>query len=118
MEDAMSRLILLPVVGMMANLFAPAAIAAPASHDGRETQIVTGADLDLGSADGQARLERRIHLAADRLCREDNRASPEGGYLNGACFRVAVAEALKQMQLVIAREKINPMASSIKISRR
>ena len=85
-----------------------------------ETQVVAYADLDLHSARDQARLEQRVRSAADRLCREDDRASPAGGYLNAACFRAALADGVRQIRLVLGTTE-NRLASAqppISLSRR
>lgn len=99
----MPTMILMPALAMAASM-----IGAPAAPDTPEAQLVTYADLNLHSAHGQERLEQRIRSAADRLCREDETASPAGGYLNEACFRAALTDAARQMQLAITRpaEKI------------
>jgi UrcA family protein len=95
---------------------AAAAAAAPAPETS-EVQLVTHADLDLGSASGRARLEQRVRSAADRLCRDDGRASPEGGYLNRACFDAAVANAAPQVQLTVSRAGNQHAPVAIAISR-
>jgi len=112
----MIGLFLLPALAMAAAGSAPA----PDNREVPETQLVTPSDLDLRPAAGQARLEQRVRSAADRLCRVDDRASPEGGYLNGNCFRAAVAGGLQQAQLAVARAT-NMQASAaapIVVSRR
>jgi UrcA family protein len=83
--------------------FAAAAAAQPSSPDETPgTELVSYADLDLGSATDRVRLDWRIHAAASRLCSEDDRASPTG-YVNTACFRSAMAGARQQMDQAIAR---------------
>jgi UrcA family protein len=110
----MTSLILAPALAMAASL-----IGAP-TPEVPESQLVTYADLNLHSAQGKARLEQRVRAAADRLCRENDRATPDGGYLNTKCFQAAVADGAQQMQLAVARIE-NRQASSgsaIKLSRR
>jgi UrcA family protein len=111
-EHAMISLFLLPALA--------AAVAAAPAPETSEVQLVTHADLDLSSANGRARLEQRVRSAADRLCRVDDRASPEGGYRNGKCFDAAVSNAWPQVQLAVARAKNGQAYASAasKVSRR
>jgi UrcA family protein len=100
----MQRHLLSSAVGIAASLSAvPCLAAAPAQREVPETQIVTYADLDLNSTIGRTRLERRIHSAVDRVCREDSTASPSWSYLNWKCFHAALSDGLRQMQLAVAR---------------
>jgi UrcA family protein len=109
-EHAMISLLLLTAL-------AAAADAAPA-REVPEVQLVSHADLDLSSTNGRVRLEQRVRSAADRLCRDDLRASPEGGYLNRKCFDAAVANALPQVRLAVARARNGEAPVAIALSRR
>lgn len=105
----------------MISLFILPTLAAAVSATPREmpeVQLVTHADLDLGSESGRARLEQRVRSAADRLCRDDGRASPEGGYLNRACFDAALANALPQVRLAVSRAGNQDAPVAIALSRR
>ena len=105
---------------MVAVSLAVAAALGAASPEVPETQFVTYADLDLNSAAGRDRLERRVRSAADRLCRIDNTASPQGGYVNLSCFNAAVADGLSQVQLAVAHFRKDQAAAParIKLARR
>jgi UrcA family protein len=102
---------------LLLTALAAAADAAPA-REVPEVQLVSHADLDLSSTNGRARLEQRVRSAADRLCRDDLRASPEGGYLDRKCFDAAVANALPQVRLAVARAKNGEAPVAIALSRR
>jgi len=110
----MTSLIFAPALAMAASMIGAPAPEVP------EMQIVTYADLNLNSAEGQARLEQRVRSAADRLCRADDRATPDGGYLNTKCYQAAVSDGARQMQLAVARieNRQASVGSAIKLSRR
>jgi len=110
----MTSLILAPAFAIAASM-----IGAP-TPEVPETQLVTYADLNIHSAQGQARLEQRVRAAADRLCRENDRATPDGGYLNDQCFQAAVADGTRQMELALGRtdNRLASASSAIRLSRR
>lgn len=98
--------------------FPASAIAAqPDNSEGVETQLVSYADLDLASADGQRRIEQRVRAAADGLCREEPGAQPHGGYLDDKCFRAVVADAMGQVQVRVAR-RASGTSAPLLVSRR
>jgi len=82
------------------TLLAPAVSA-------QEREIVTGkvhfADLDLTSAEGQARLDRRIALEADRICASDYRIRL-GDPDHEACVKGAIASTRQQVKLAYAQQ--------------
>ena len=94
-------------------LFAPALIAsavtvtptvAQALEPVTATSIVRTADLDLGSADGQRELDRRIVRAAYEVCGEASDVDLEGKNDVRQCRADTVAAAVQRQQLVaIAR---------------
>ena len=84
------------------NLTAPPAVAATAPET-IATEHVNYTDLDLGSKAGQDRLKNRISFAAYRLCLVNAPASPSPSLADPVCYRTAVANALAQMQLAVAR---------------
>lgn len=97
-------------------LFVTIACASPAANGSAQpspvpeeaaTEQVSYADLNLGSAKDQARLDWRIRSAASRLCTEDDRATPTY-YVNSGCFSSAMAKANEQRNRAIARAVAAP----------
>ncbi|MFL6763912.1 MAG: UrcA family protein [Sphingomicrobium sp.] len=84
------------------NLTAPPAVAG-AAPETVATELVNYTDLDLSSKAGQDRLKNRISFAAYRVCLADAPASPSPMVADPGCYRAAVANALAQKQLAVAR---------------
>jgi UrcA family protein len=66
------------------------------------SERVTYTDLNLASAAGQSALERRIRLAAGRVCDFGGMQEGEALGANFRCYRTAVSDGLRQMNQVVA----------------
>jgi UrcA family protein len=85
------------------------------------TEVVSYADLNLGSAAGQTRLQRRIGAAAARVCSFDYGGMGLDEFVvTQACFKSARADGMRQMsELLAARSSgANLAAASLSISRK
>lgn len=81
------------------------------------SEMVSFADLNLGSAAGQTRLVQRIRGAADHVCSDANKTGIEFLLYRG-CFNVAVGNGIAQMhQVMAARDSGAPLAATALIIR-
>ena len=86
------------------SMFSLAAAPARAQDDQEEDTIVLSTrGIDLASAPGQAGMMRRIDRAAREVCDEGDRATSEERVLFKECHDEAVADASRQMQVLVAR---------------
>jgi UrcA family protein len=60
-------------------------------------------DLDLGSPDGRARLQTRIHQGARLLCNESQDDDFPAYLRRSDCYQVMVASGLEQMNRIVRR---------------
>lgn len=65
------------------------------------SQPVRTDDLDLRSRQGAQELRRRVHIAADQVCRQLIDAYPVGVDSDATCYRNAVAEAMPRADAAI-----------------
>ena len=105
-----------------AAFLASSAIAGPpvvvvADETPLPTEMVSYADLNLGSVAGQNRLVQRIRGAADHVCADAEKTGIE--YLvYRACFKSAVGNGIQQMEQLLAdRESGAPLAAAALIIR-
>jgi len=70
------------------------------------TAHVSFADLNLGSPDGRAAFEERIHAAADTLCfaDRDGDRTLEAALGGHDCYKAAVADGLRQMNTIVGQQ--------------
>jgi UrcA family protein len=70
------------------------------------TAHVSFADLNLGSPDGRAVFEQRIHAAADTLCFADRNGDRtlEAALGGHDCYKAAVADGLRQMGTIVVQQ--------------
>jgi UrcA family protein len=92
------RLLLAPIALLCATITIGSAVSAGAEPFQANAARVSFADLNLASAAGRAALERRIHAAADNVCRVNGRT--DLGTLRAAdvCFDKTVHEAMARVQ--------------------
>lgn len=112
----MRSLYLLAAVVSVTSLFGMARADVTPSPSYSATEEVSYADLDLRLPESQAKLERRIRAAANRLCREDD-PSPAGGHIDARCFKAAVTGALQQVEKAVTLARARP-AFAAEIGRR
>ena len=86
--------------------------AAPAP----EAITVSYADLDLSTSNGQARLERRVNKAANRLCRVDERGVANQK-LSSECKSDVLAHAKPDMDAAIASSRTGTVRIALRTSR-
>jgi UrcA family protein len=67
------------------------------------TATVSYADLAIGSAPGQQTLERRVELAATRLCLENRRAPVAELLEQRRCFATAMTQAKRDIAIAVGR---------------
>lgn len=84
-----------PLLGMLAVT----SLSLPA--DEQTVAVVRFADLDLGSANGRAELERRIESAARRVCDEPRLPSTWQQARIASCIAGARTRALQQLDQVL-----------------
>lgn len=100
---------------VLALLFAPVASAnlSVADPNDEATRLVFCDDLDLSTQKGVMTLRHRIEAAANAVCRDLNGPSP-GVEVNPTCRYQALKDADRQLELVIARQRLNKPAASAK----
>ncbi len=88
------------------GLFSAALVAVPAraqDDDQDDTIVLPTKGINLASASGQAEMMSRVERAAREVCDESNRVSSEDRALFKECHDFAVADASRQMRVLIAR---------------
>ncbi len=88
------------------GLFTTSLAAGPAraqDDDQSDTIVLPTKGVDLASASGQAEMMSRIARAARRVCDESNRVTSEERILFDECRDLAVADASRQMRILVAR---------------
>ncbi len=80
---------------------APARAATVGDQASASVRVPT-ADLDLTSAAGTGKLERRIRTAAATVCRKDAEKPLGMRVLSRQCYRAAFSNGLRRMDQVIA----------------
>ena len=86
--------------------------AAPAP----EAVTVSYADLDLSSSNGQARLERRVNKAADKLCRAGERGVGNQK-LSTECKADVLANAKTDIDAAVASSRTGTVRIALRTSR-
>jgi len=72
------------------------------------SQPVRTDDLDLRTFRGARELRRRVHMAADQVCRQLIDEYPVGLNSDATCYRNAVAEAMPQADAAIETARGRP----------
>lgn len=80
---------------------AAAALAQPV-----RTEQISYADLNLGRSDAQSTLEARIRAAAGRVCEIGGMQALEDFSISSHCFRSAVKDGYRQMNQLIAANRV------------
>jgi UrcA family protein len=102
------------VIGLSLLIGSTGAIAQPAaSPEPAPSERIYFADLNLGTAPGQAALQRRIRAAAGRVCDFGGMQELEVFSASYRCYRTAVVDGLHQMNQVLAA---NPGAATLAAS--
>ena len=81
---------------------APALAEAPAAANTINVSLVRTGDLDLGTSEGQRRLDRRIAIAAHEVCGAASDADLEGKNDVRECRDATLAKARAQLDSVVA----------------
>ncbi len=89
-------------LGLSAVSLAAATARAQDDQD-EDTIVLSTKNIDLASAGGQAGMMRRIDRAARQVCDESDRVTSEERVLFKECQDEAVADASRQMQVLVAR---------------
>jgi UrcA family protein len=111
----------LALLGAAVFLASPAVAGEPVVVVADETplpaEMVSFADLNLGSTAGQNRLVQRIRGAADHVCSDADKTGIEFLVYRG-CFNTAVGNGIVQMQQVMAARKSgSPLAATALVIR-
>ncbi len=90
--------------------FATAGTVAVPAYAGETGKIseVRFSDLNLASAEGATALKARIERAAKKVCTDGGDTTLEGLAKAKACQKVAVAKAMPQVELALARAGTQP----------
>jgi UrcA family protein len=94
-----ARFLLAPVALLCATVSIGSAVSAAAEPLQARTARVSFADLNLGSAAGRAMLERRVHAAADTVCRVNGYTDLGSLRAGEVCFGKAVDQAMSQVRM-------------------
>lgn len=92
-----ARIFLAPAALLCAAVSLGSAVSAGAQTLQPRTARVTYADLDLASAAGRAKFERRVDAAADSVCRLNGYVGLAGERSADACHAKAVETAMSQV---------------------
>lgn len=91
---------------LVSALLALQATAAGATDvDAPPSERVSFADLNLGSLEGRATLERRIAAAVERVCSDGSLDLPWGQFEKQSCIHAALSKAhFQRDRLVLVRD--------------
>ncbi len=98
----------LSAAAMAAALIAsPALAGTPAKDTGAQSMVIKYSDLNLATAEGQERLERRINAAARKVCNIDRQRTGTRiqSAKNKACYAKARKSARNQMASLISETR-------------
>jgi UrcA family protein len=107
----MKPILMLAAAAVSMSLLLPTVSHAQMPEDYRVlSEVVEISDLNLSTAEGQARLERRINMSIRRVCSEDGLRGLEAAAAFKDCVKAAKQESNRQVQLALAVHKARDKA--------